>query len=110
MPKSTGDPEANRLHEDAYMINEELEALEHTHILDDSPSTPAFSAGETIERRHPAIVGAFGFIDGLHVPVEVSSDPQEEQATYNGWLHSHQIGNIFVFAPDGKHNRLFTEN
>lgn len=61
---------------------------------------------DSIQQRHPGIEGAFGFIDGLHIPVEVSSDPQEEQATYNGWLHSHQIGNMFVFAPDGKQSAM----
>ncbi|CUA75627.1 hypothetical protein RSOLAG22IIIB_11872 [Rhizoctonia solani] len=47
MPKPTGDPEANRLHEDAVMIDEELEGLEHTHILDDPPALAA-SRGSTV--------------------------------------------------------------
>ncbi|EUC59327.1 DDE family endonuclease [Rhizoctonia solani AG-3 Rhs1AP] len=59
----------------------------------------AFSA--MIQQRHPAIWGAFGFVDGLNLPVETSSDLQLEESTYNGWLHSHRIGNIFVFAPNG---------
>ncbi|QRV74330.1 hypothetical protein RhiJN_02344 [Ceratobasidium sp. AG-Ba] len=37
MPKPTGDPETNELHEEAVVIDEELEGLEYTHILDDSP-------------------------------------------------------------------------
>ncbi|KAG8793004.1 hypothetical protein FRC12_004211 [Ceratobasidium sp. 428] len=57
---------------------------------------------ELIQRRHPTIEGAFGFIDGLSLPVETSSDPREQEMMYNGWLHSHRIGNIFVFAPDGR--------
>ncbi|KAG9081179.1 hypothetical protein FRC06_005750, partial [Ceratobasidium sp. 370] len=56
---------------------------------------------DLIKRRHPSICGAFGFMDGLNLPVGTSSDPQEEEATYNGWLHSHRISNIFVFSPDG---------
>ncbi|KAG8681877.1 hypothetical protein FRC09_017168 [Ceratobasidium sp. 395] len=44
-PKPTGDPEANELHEEALLINEELEGLEHTHVLDDSPVPEASDAG-----------------------------------------------------------------
>ncbi|KAG8718355.1 hypothetical protein FRC09_012793 [Ceratobasidium sp. 395] len=54
-----------------------------------------------IRTRHPLIDGAFGFMDGLSLPVTVSADPQVEKATYNGWLHTHKVSNIFVFAPDG---------
>ncbi|KAG9127265.1 hypothetical protein FRC07_015077 [Ceratobasidium sp. 392] len=54
-----------------------------------------------IHARHPLVEGAFGFMDGLSLPVSVSADPELEKATYNGWLHTHKISNIFVFAPDG---------
>jgi hypothetical protein len=47
------------------------------------------------------LVGAVGTLDGLKLPVEVSSDPHIENATYNGWLHSHYISNIFAFSPTG---------
>ncbi|CAE7160568.1 unnamed protein product [Rhizoctonia solani] len=56
---------------------------------------------KTIRKRHRNIVGAFGFMDGLSLPVGTSSDPEIEQSTYNGWLHSHRITNVLVFAPDG---------
>ncbi|EUC60429.1 DDE family endonuclease, partial [Rhizoctonia solani AG-3 Rhs1AP] len=54
-----------------------------------------------IRKRHQAIVGAFGFMDGLSLPVGTSDDPEIERLTYNGWLHSHRITNVLVFAPDG---------
>jgi hypothetical protein len=54
-----------------------------------------------IKRRHPMIDGAFGFIDGLSLPVGTSSNPEIEQVTYNGWLHAHWITNVIVFAPGG---------
>ncbi|QRW03574.1 hypothetical protein RhiLY_04856 [Ceratobasidium sp. AG-Ba] len=41
MPKPTGDPETNELHEEAVVIDEELEGLEYTHVLDDSPPPPS---------------------------------------------------------------------
>jgi hypothetical protein len=53
--------------------------------------------------RHPRLWGAFGFIDGLKLPVQESSNDEIENATYNGWLHIHAINNVMVFAPDGKH-------
>ncbi|KAG9105543.1 hypothetical protein FRC07_009203 [Ceratobasidium sp. 392] len=37
MKKPTGDPQANELHELAVEIYQELEGLEHTRVLDDSP-------------------------------------------------------------------------
>ena len=42
-----------------------------------------------------------GTLDGLKLPVEVSSDSQIENAMYNGWLHSHFISNVLAFAPTG---------
>ncbi|KAG9078768.1 hypothetical protein FS749_009172 [Ceratobasidium sp. UAMH 11750] len=54
-----------------------------------------------INARHPAIDGTFGFVDGLKLPVANSGNPQVENANYNGWLHSHKINNVLVFAPDG---------
>jgi hypothetical protein len=59
-------------------------------------------SAELIHRRHLAIDGAFGFIDGLSLPVETSSDPRTQEATYNGWHHSRRINNILVFAPTGE--------
>ena len=61
-----------------------------------------------IVERHSLLFGAFGFIDGLKLPVEESSDQDIENAMYNGWLHDHYISNILVFGPDGVHFVLFT--
>ncbi|KAG9081178.1 hypothetical protein FRC06_005749 [Ceratobasidium sp. 370] len=41
MPKPTGNPEANQLHEQAVEIDQELEGMEYTHVLDDSPPPPS---------------------------------------------------------------------
>ncbi|KAG8728805.1 hypothetical protein FRC11_010158 [Ceratobasidium sp. 423] len=45
--------------------------------------------------------GAFGFMDGLNLLVETSTNPQLQQPYFNGWLHAHVVGNVLVFAPDG---------
>lgn len=54
-----------------------------------------------IQARHPLLKGAFGFIDGLNLAVEVSDDNEIENATYNGWLHDHFISNVFAFSSKG---------
>lgn len=54
-----------------------------------------------IEARHPLLKGAFGFIDGLNLAVQVSDDDEIQNATYNGWLHDHFISNVFAFSPKG---------
>ncbi|KAE9395858.1 hypothetical protein BT96DRAFT_958416 [Gymnopus androsaceus JB14] len=38
---------------------------------------------------HPLLEGAFGSVDGLNLPVQVSHDDETENSTYNGWLHEH---------------------
>jgi hypothetical protein len=67
------------------------------------PNPAAMQAySDIIKKRHPRIDGAFGFMDGLNLPVGASTDPNIENATYNGWVKSHKISSVFVFAPDGK--------
>ncbi|KAF7763994.1 hypothetical protein Agabi119p4_8538 [Agaricus bisporus var. burnettii] len=51
--------------------------------------------------RHPRLTGAFGSMDGLNLPVQVSADEDTENATYNGWLHAHFVSSVFVFAAEG---------
>ncbi|CEL62865.1 hypothetical protein RSOLAG1IB_12589 [Rhizoctonia solani AG-1 IB] len=46
--------------------------------------------------------GAFGFMDGLNLPLQASGDNNEQNSNYNGWLHKHVISNILVFSPDGE--------
>ncbi|KAL0566751.1 hypothetical protein V5O48_015256 [Marasmius crinis-equi] len=54
-----------------------------------------------IASRHSLLEGAFGSIDGLSLPLQVSDDVELENATYNGWKTDHRINNILVFSPDG---------
>lgn len=51
--------------------------------------------------RHPLLHGVFGSIDGLNLPCQVSSDIEMENATYNGWLHSHFVSSVIVFSSKG---------
>jgi len=54
-----------------------------------------------VAMRHPLLQGVFGSIDGLNLPCQVSSDVEMENATYNGWLHSHFISSVIVFNSKG---------
>jgi hypothetical protein len=54
-----------------------------------------------VSMRHPLLEGVFGSIDGLNLPCQVSSDIEVENATYNGWLHSHFISSVIVFSSKG---------
>ena len=57
-----------------------------------------------VSMRHPLLQGVFGSIDGLNLPCQVSSDIEMENATYNGWLHSHFISSVIVFSSKGWHS------
>lgn len=52
--------------------------------------------------RHPLLDGAFGTMDGLNLPVQVSSEHEIENSCYNGWLHDHFISSVLAFAANGK--------
>ncbi|QRW24282.1 DDE superfamily endonuclease [Rhizoctonia solani] len=45
--------------------------------------------------------GAFGFMDGLNLPVMASGKDNEQNANWNGWLHAHVVSNVIVFLPNG---------
>ncbi|KAJ3720698.1 hypothetical protein C8R42DRAFT_643072 [Lentinula raphanica] len=54
-----------------------------------------------ITARHKLLDGAFASIDGLALPVEVSDDPELENATYNSWKTNHMVTNVLMFSPEG---------
>jgi hypothetical protein len=56
---------------------------------------------QAIQKRHPLLDSAIGFVDGCHLPVASSSDVDVQNAYYNGWCADHFTFNLFVFAPDG---------
>jgi hypothetical protein len=51
--------------------------------------------------RHPLLVGAFGTMDGLNLPVQTSHDQEIENSTFNGWLQEHFISSVFAFGAEG---------
>jgi len=48
---------------------------------------------------HPMLTFMFATIDRLRSPIEESSDPEIENATFNGWVHGHNVSSVFTFSP-----------
>jgi len=49
----------------------------------------------------PELDGVWFTMDGLKVSIQQAKNYYIQLAFYNGWLHYHFVGNIFVFAPSG---------
>ncbi|KAG2063508.1 hypothetical protein BDR04DRAFT_1137636 [Suillus decipiens] len=56
---------------------------------------------ELVIARHPLLMGGFGTLDRLNLPVQTSQDQEIENATYNGWLHNHFVSSVIAFSADG---------
>jgi hypothetical protein len=57
--------------------------------------------------RDPLLLGAFGMMDGLNLPVQTSQDQEIENATFNGWLQDHFISSVFAFGAEGMPRNLY---
>ena len=55
-----------------------------------------------IANRHPLLVDVFCVADGLKLRLQQSGDLLIQRAFYNGWTHDHYVGNVLVFAPNGR--------
>jgi hypothetical protein len=56
---------------------------------------------DVVSSQFPVLNGTWCVVDGLKIPIQKSGDKAIQNAYYNGWLHSHFIGCIFVFSPSG---------
>eukprot|EP00299_Pterocystis_sp_00344_P008370 c3142_g1_i1.p1 GENE.c3142_g1_i1~~c3142_g1_i1.p1 ORF type:complete len:233 (+),score=21.42 c3142_g1_i1:35-700(+) len=56
---------------------------------------------DMIAAREPLLTGAFGFCDGLRLPIGSSENPEIENAYYCGWTSQHHCACVFAFGPDG---------
>jgi len=55
-----------------------------------------------IEQREPSIKNCIGFVDGLSVACQCSSEITEQNKDYNGYKHDTSVNNVLAFAPTGK--------
>ena len=46
-------------------------------------------------------------LDGLNLPVQESADDEIENATYNGWLHSHFVSSVLASLASGMLQNIF---
>jgi hypothetical protein len=51
---------------------------------------------EVVWSNFPALDGAWCVMDGLKLPIQKSGDESSQNAYYNGWLHSHFVGCMFL--------------
>jgi hypothetical protein len=56
---------------------------------------------QLIAVNYPALAGSWCVMDGLKLPIQKSRDESIQNAYYNGWLHDHLVGSVFIFAPSG---------
>ncbi|KAJ4463949.1 hypothetical protein C8R41DRAFT_872275 [Lentinula lateritia] len=76
-----------------------LQKMEEAKITLPSSVEKYEELSSLITDRHSLLEGAFASIDGLSLPVQVSDDPEIENATYNGWKTDHRITNVLMFSP-----------
>ena len=55
-----------------------------------------------IEQREPSVKNCIGFVDGISIPVQCSSEITEQNKDYNGYKHDTNVNNVLAFAPTGK--------
>ena len=56
---------------------------------------------EVVSSHFPVLNGTWCVVVRLKIPIQKSGDEEIQNAYYNGWLHSHFVGCIFVFSPSG---------
>jgi hypothetical protein len=82
------------------MMNKHIDDIPEAKIEWPSPARMSVLA-KKIEARQPAIKNAFGFVDGLSLPVADFLDPNIQNAYYNGYKSSCRTNNLIVYSPEG---------
>ena len=49
-----------------------------------------------IRLNFPALDGSWCIMDGLKIPIQKPGDESTQNAYYNGWLHNHFVGSVFL--------------
>lgn len=55
-----------------------------------------------VQNREPTVTDVIGFTDGVALPIQCSSEVQEQASYYNGYHHGTMCNNVFCFSPEGK--------
>ena len=71
-----------------------------------TPSMPDRDEAEAyvdaIHELYPILTDVWGAMDGLRLQIESPPNLYVQNRYYNSWKESHQVTNLFVFAPNGK--------
>lgn len=59
-------------------------------------------SADIVRHREPRVINCIGFVDGVTIPVQFGSSPEEQGTNYNGYHHDKNVNNVFAFAPTGK--------
>mgnify|MGYP001066402248 CR=1 FL=1 len=54
-----------------------------------------------LQKTYPLVKNVFGFVDGVSFPVEHPSDPDLQNALYNGWKSDCTVTNVIGFLVSG---------
>jgi hypothetical protein len=54
-----------------------------------------------IQDNIPDLSGVWCIMDGLKIPIQKAADEETQNAYYNGWLHGHFVGFVYVFVLSG---------
>jgi hypothetical protein len=85
----------------AKMVPKKLRHEAHAEVRFPSQQRMAELA-DLVHRREPGVRNIIGFVDGLALPVQCSSQEREQALYYNGYHHDTTINNVFLFLADGK--------
>lgn len=66
----------------------------------DEPTMARFAA--LVQNREPLVNNVIGFCDDVSVAIQCSSQSEDQNAFYDGYLHDTTINNVLVFSPEGK--------
>jgi hypothetical protein len=88
------------LTEAEYALAETLKCVSLARIGWPSKEEQALWA-QWIKDKEPLILHKFGFIDGKNYQVQKPSNPDIQNAYYNGWLHATLVTGTLCFGADG---------
>ena len=88
------------LNDGRYVLNDVLRKVPQARVKWPN-ATQMQEYASRISRAQPALIGCWGFVDGLNCSIENPKDAFEQNAMYNQWLSGTFCSNVFVFDADG---------
>jgi len=87
-----------------YMLTTVVSILEH--VQEAAVKFPTIEKMQEyaglVSARDPMVTDVIGFMDGLSLPVQCSSDELAQADNFNSYKQDTMVNNVFAFGPDGK--------